>query len=103
MYDVDSGFPEFRDVHADNLRSSVVVRVNTILGRLNLLTRTTDLSVEGVDHPPVPEWGLHKPGKFGRKPIQTLDVRQFKAPLVDLLGELDDETWAKVREMWETA
>ena len=101
VYDIDSDFPGFRDAHRDNLRPSVVVRLVPSVRMLNLLTRTTDLGVEGVEHPPTPEWGLMLPGKFGRSPVQTLELGWFKHPLVDYLGDLDADTWSAVLTMWE--
>lgn len=103
VYDVDSEFPGFRDVHPDNLRPSVVVRIIDTVGLLNLLTRTTKLHVEGVDHPGTPEWGLTLPGKFAKEPVQTLELSLFKHPLVDYLGVLDEGAWNAVLDMWENS
>lgn len=103
VYDIDSQYPGFRDVHGDNLRPSVIVRRISELGMINLLTRTTKLEVEGVDHPETPEWNLDKPGKFGKEPVQTLETRLFNYPLVNYFGILDDETWDAVVTMWEAS
>lgn len=103
VYDVDSDFPGFRDVHRDNLRPSVVVRLDASANLVNLLTRTSKLHVDGVKHPETPEWGLDLPGKFGKEPVQSLDVRLFSYPLVDFLGVLDETTWDAVLTMWESS
>ena len=101
VYDIDSELPGFWDVHEGTWRPVVVVRVAAEVGLVSVIARTTDLGEKGVHHDRQPDWGLDMEGVFARRWHHTLDLSMFVAPLVRLLGTLDEETWADVWAMWE--
>lgn len=99
LFNIDSGYPGFKDVHRDSWRPVAVVAVVDAIKRVRIVSRTTDLDEPGVRHDPVPDVGLRKPGVFAARWVQLLDLPYFVPPLVEFLTQLDDTTRARVIEM----
>ncbi|MGH8930025.1 MAG: hypothetical protein ACRDZO_05155 [Egibacteraceae bacterium] len=101
MYHVDTEILSHKDAHRDSYRPVVVVKVHTDLRLVMVYTRTSDLNEPGVRHPRDFALGLSKDGVFGQRRNQSIDLGLFCYPLVIRRGALDEETFSKVREMWE--
>lgn len=68
-----------------------------------VLTRTSDTSIRGVQHPRNPALQLSKDGVFGYQYLRHLNIGHFTASphAVVFLGMLEEEYFAKVLTWWE--
>jgi mRNA-degrading endonuclease toxin of MazEF toxin-antitoxin module len=66
------------------------------LGRIAVVTRTTDTTRKGVPHDPVPELGLHRPGVFAD--FGSTESVLWTLRNVRRLGVLASDVLAKVME-----
>jgi mRNA-degrading endonuclease toxin of MazEF toxin-antitoxin module len=77
-------------------RPAVVVEVlGPAHSPIRIATRTTNLEVRGVDHPPQPQWGL-KEGVFSD--LNHVKKAEWCSPRVSLIGSLDSDTTDAVRD-----
>lgn len=73
------------------------------LAHLPVLTRTSDTTVRGVQHPRNPTLELSKDGVFGYAHLRRIDARHFTASphAVVFLGMLETEYFMQVLAWWE--
>lgn len=81
----------------------VIARPPYGLSDLPVLTRTSDSTVRGIDHPRNLALRLTKDGVFGYQYLRRIDARHFTASphAVVFLGMLEEEYFAKVLNWWE--
>lgn len=74
----------------------VIERPAGLVGRVHVVTRTTDTTTtrKGVDHPPMPALGLHAPGVFSR--YSSAEAVSWTLRNCQLLGMLDSVTLRRV-------
>ncbi len=78
-------------------RPLVVIEVPSEgLGRIAVVTRTSDTTRKGVSHDPVPELGLNRPGVFAD--FGSTESVLWTPRNVRRLGVLESEILAKVME-----
>ncbi|HUF85130.1 MAG TPA: hypothetical protein VMQ81_11120 [Acidimicrobiia bacterium] len=88
-----------RDAHSDAYRPAVVISVNTEVGRVFVMTRTTNPKARGVTHGRVPAVGLDKDATFDPSWYQGVELSMFTHPFVEFIFDLavdDPATWAEV-------
>lgn len=99
MYRVDTTLLTIRDAKRNSMRPVVVVQVVTSVARVFLCTRTSQKDDgSGVFHPKNDALDLNADGWFRRKWYQSIDLPMFRAPTVQRLGWLDEETYTAVVE-----
>jgi mRNA-degrading endonuclease toxin of MazEF toxin-antitoxin module len=75
-------------------RPAVVLTVSTAAhAPIQIMTRTTDLTTDGVPHPRQPDLGLDE-GVFSD--LRNVDKHRWHAPRIAPIGTLDPETMAEV-------
>jgi hypothetical protein len=74
----------------------VIERPAGLVGRVHVVTRTTDTTRKGVDHPPMPALGLQSPGVFWR--YTSAEAVSWTPRNCRLLGMLDPVTLRQVLE-----
>lgn len=78
-------------------RPVVVIEVPSDgLGRIAVVTRTTDLARKGIPHDPVPELGLNRPGVFAD--FGSTEALLWTPRNVCRLGSLANDVLTKIME-----
>jgi mRNA-degrading endonuclease toxin of MazEF toxin-antitoxin module len=83
-------------------RRPIVVVQEVRYGLVQVITRTSDVSVKGVLHPADDSLGLNKPGVFSMRHLRSIEERHFSGNTVEYLGTLGDPYLRQVIEMWES-
>lgn len=85
-------------------RPAVVVALPAYgLTDARLLTRTSDITARGVQHPANRDLGLTKPGVFAFQFLRSLDIRYFAGGITPFLGMLEEQYLKEILNWWENA
>jgi mRNA-degrading endonuclease toxin of MazEF toxin-antitoxin module len=94
----------YADADQKDRRPVVVVRApKNQLDRVHVITRTSDTSVPGVQHPADPSLELDKNGVFALKHYRRIEAVEFVPPDVELKGPLPEPYLGRVLDMWENS
>ena len=80
----------------------LAVSVDPVTRTVRVVTRTSTFEARGpkpVPHPPAPDLGLERPGWWRMHRLHRVDWASFADPDVEVLGPIDDRTWARVQAM----
>jgi hypothetical protein len=66
-----------------------------------VITRTTELTERGVQHPRDPVLGLNEDGVFASRRLHSAEVRLFRPPQVRHAGTLPEPYRSRVMALYE--